>query len=101
MGRGVFLFERKDSYICTMSQLLSALTTFIRFKTVGRDNETKSLSLDWVWNEFLSTSKTTPVRGEVQGAPYLFIPHPSPVMLWFGHVDVVPAKDEQFTLRVE
>ncbi|NOS68217.1 MAG: M20/M25/M40 family metallo-hydrolase [Candidatus Peribacteraceae bacterium] len=81
-----------------MSALLDHLQTFIAFRTVGNDSATKAACLDWIETTFLSSSGLELVRGDVQGASYVFLRHPKPKMLWFGHTDVVPGSDDQFTL---
>ncbi len=77
------------------------LRTFIAFRTVGNDVATKKECLDWIWETFLQDSGVTPVRGDVKGAPYLFLPQKDAELLWFGHTDVVPGSTEQFNVRVE
>ncbi len=84
-----------------MRELLDLLGTFISFRSVAPDAVTKSACLDWVLREFLSPSGIAPERGEVGGAPYIFLRHPQPKLFWFGHTDVVPGRDDQFTLRIE
>ena len=83
-----------------MSALIDHLRTFIAFRSVGQDVGEKKRCLDWTWKEFLSSSGLDPVRGDVKGSPYLILRHPDPQLLWFGHVDVVPAAEEQFSLAI-
>src|SRR3989338_6524626 len=84
-----------------MPALLDHLQRFIAFRTVGNDPATKTACLEWIHSTFLSTSTLERVRGDVKGAPYLLLRHPKPALCWFGHTDVVPGADAQFTLRIE
>lgn len=84
-----------------MSELLHHLKTLIAFKTVGADAASKSACLSWIEDTFLSSAGVQLQRGDVRGSPYLFLQHPDPKLLWFGHIDVVPGSDEQFTLTVK
>lgn len=84
-----------------MSSLLRDLETFITFRTVGNDAATKAACLDWIQETFLSSSDRKLTRGEVKRAPYLFLRHPEAKFLWFGHTDVVPGTDTQFTLTFD
>ncbi len=81
--------------------MLDQLRTFISFRSVGKDTAAKTACLDWILKEFLSASGVTPVRGDVKGAPYIFLRHNHPKLLWFGHTDVVPGRDDQFTVKIE
>lgn len=40
-------------------------------------------------------------HGAIEDCPYLYLPHPNPKLLFFAHIDVVPAHDNQFTLKQE
>ena len=71
-----------------MDSLLDQLRTFIAFRTVGSDITVKTHCLDWILQTFLSSSGLELLRGDVKGAPYLFLRHPDPALLWFGHTDV-------------
>ncbi len=84
-----------------MDVFLDLLKVFIAFRSVGTDSAEKSRCLDWILTTFLSSSGLTPIRGEVKGSPYVFLQHPQPKLLWFGHTDVVPGSDDQFSLRVD
>ncbi len=84
-----------------MSPLTDLLRTFIAFRTVGNDTVVKTQCLDWILREFLASSGLSLERGDIKGAPYLFLRHADPALLWFGHTDVVPGTDAQFTLRIE
>src|SRR5947209_7517943 len=84
-----------------MEELIAHLRTFVSFRSIGSDTTAKTECLDWIQTAFFC-DVTLPIRrGEEVGAPYLFIEHPSPKLLWFGHIDVVPGRDEQFDLRVD
>ena len=80
-------------------EFIDLLGTFIAHRTAGADGAAKSACLDWIQKEFLSLSDLDVARGDVDGAPYLLLRHPSPALLWFAHVDVVPGTDEQFSIR--
>lgn len=84
-----------------MSSIIDLLRTFIAFRSVGDDRAAKSACLDWIAATFLSASGLEIIRGDVKGAPYIFLRHPAPKLLWFGHTDVVPAMEEQFAVRVD
>ncbi len=83
------------------TELLRTLEKFIAFKTVGNDADAKRACLDWIQEFYFSDSRLPIHRGEVSGAPYLLLAHPTPSMMWFAHVDVVPGGDSQFALRVD
>ena len=80
-------------------ELLQHLATIISFPTTK--SEEKQKCLQWIEREFLSDSGLPVTRGDVEGAPYLYVRHPSPKLLWFAHVDVVPGRPDQFDLRID
>lgn len=84
-----------------MHELLDYLKTIVAFRSVGNDTAEKKRCLDWIAETFLDQAGITPVRGEFGGAPYLILLHPEAKLLWFGHVDVVPAKDAQFSVTID
>ncbi|MBI3618551.1 M20/M25/M40 family metallo-hydrolase [Candidatus Peregrinibacteria bacterium] len=81
--------------------LLSLLEQFIAFPTVVGREDAKRECLDWIETGFFSHARAPPMRGEVRGAPYLSLPHPDARLLWFAHIDVVPAPADQFHLRMD
>ncbi len=84
-----------------MTELQELLAAFIAFRSVGRDTTVKGDCMQWIRKTFLANAPVEPVTGEVNSSPYLLLLHPDPKLLWFGHTDVVPASDDQFTLRVD
>jgi len=86
-------------------EIISHLSRFVSFRTVAGENEVKRECLEWLESIFLSQScerkAVSCEHGEVEGCPYTLIKHPHPKLLWFAHTDVVPGKDEQFTLKQE
>jgi succinyl-diaminopimelate desuccinylase len=88
-------------YTLVVNELIEHLKAIIEFRSVGNDSTEKKRCLDWIWENFLKSSGLTPVRGEIGGAPYLLVIHPHPKLLWFGHIDVVPANDAQFTIKID
>lgn len=80
-------------------ELIDLLTRFISFRTVAGANDVKRECLEWIGDTFLESKKTT--MGKIDSSPYLYLPHPAPKLLWFAHIDVVPAEDHQFDLRRE
>ncbi len=81
--------------------LLRHLTTFIAFRTTPENPGEKVACLEWVRSTFLKDVHLPIVEGDINDAPYLFVEHPDPQLLWFAHVDVVPGRDDQFVLRQE
>jgi succinyl-diaminopimelate desuccinylase len=84
-----------------MEELIAHLRTIVSFRSVGADVHAKTECLNWIQSEFFRSVPFRIERGTEAGAPYLFIEHPSPELLWFGHIDVVPGRDDQFGVRVE
>jgi succinyl-diaminopimelate desuccinylase len=78
---------------------LSLLGTLIAFRTTQPG--AKKECLHWIEQNFLTSVKAKDIHGDVEGNPYIFLPHPSPKLLWFAHIDVVPGRDDQFSIRVE
>lgn len=83
--------------------MLNYLRPFIAFRTIAGREDEKHQCLDWILETFLSKNdkRLTMKRGKVQRAPWLYLQHLNPRLLWFAHVDVIPAKEEQFELRKE
>lgn len=84
-----------------MEQLEQLLGTFIAFRTTVDRRDEKDNCLQWIEHTFLRFSHLPAIIGEVGDSPYLLIRHGDPKLFWFGHVDVVPAMDAQFSLRIE
>jgi len=105
-------------------EVITLLRQFIGFRTVAGENDEKKKCLEWIHNAFLerpalrgverlALSLDSPLDaasrprlrkamwGDIDGAPYLYLPHPTPKLLWFAHIDVVPADDHQFDLIVD
>ncbi len=82
-------------------EFLSYLEQFIAFKSVASQSDQKKQCLQWIEENFFHDVMLPVHRGEHQGAPYLFLAHPSPALLWFAHFDVVPANETQYALRVD
>src|SRR3989338_1229876 len=85
----------------THEELLRYLTEFIAFRSIAENPEAKRQCLAWIDGTFLQKVKLPKHRGEINCAPYLILEHPDPKLIWFAHIDVVPASDELFTLRLE
>lgn len=83
------------------NDLIELLKTFVAFESVDGRKKEKEDVLTWAEKTFLSDTKYKMHRDEVSDAPYLFLEHPEPDLLWFAHVDVVPGTPDQFKLRVE
>ncbi len=87
-------------YCATMhDEVQQLLATIISFPTVTP--EAKRQCLAWIEQEFLSHSGLPVTRGDIEGAPYFSVQHPSPALLWFAHIDVVPGRPDQFQLRID
>lgn len=83
-----------------LSTLLSDLARFVGFRTTADCPEELASCLDWLETEYLSAARGLErLEGSVNGFPYLFLRHPRARLLWLAHIDVVPAKDELFSLR--
>ncbi len=80
---------------------LADLSTLIAFRTVAPDAEAKRACLHWVRDNFLTRGALPVEEGMVADGPYLYVPHPDPKLLWFAHLDVVPGRDDQFTMRID
>ncbi len=81
--------------------LLADLSAVIAFPSVESRPEQKEKCMQWIRARFLDASKVPVVTGDAGGSPYLYLRHPSPQLLWFAHVDVVPGRDDQFILAVD
>ncbi len=82
-------------------ELLNHLRTIIAFRTVAPDGEQKRQCLHWIKTAFLAQCSIRIEEGEIGGTPYLLLRHATPAMLWFAHIDVVPGRDDQFTLSID
>ena len=80
-------------------ELLQLLAKIVSFPTTTA--EAKGACLEWIEREFLSHAGLPVQRGDIEGAPYRIVRHPLPKLLWFAHIDVVPGRPDQFTVRVE
>lgn len=80
-------------------ELSCLLGEFIGFESVAQNNKEKAHCIDWLQSAFLSNAPVRPQKGEVTGCPYLHVHCEDQKLLWFGHIDVVPAAPEMFTLR--
>lgn len=86
-------------------EIITLLSEFVGFETVEGNEKGKKQCLDWILKTFLKTEgreqRAEIIPGTVEKAPYLYLKHPNPTLLFFAHIDVVPAEDHQFTLRRE
>ncbi|MDO8648848.1 MAG: M20 family metallopeptidase [Candidatus Peregrinibacteria bacterium] len=82
-------------------KLIEWLRTFIAFPTVQDNAPAKRECLQWIGETFLAEWEGERMEGDIGGAPYLYLRHPSPEFLWFAHIDVVPGNPEQFILQVD
>ena len=82
-------------------QIIHLLTKFVAFRTIAGADKEKTECLDWIQQTILHDhpSSYEVKTGAVEDAPYLFLKHPDPMLLFFAHIDVVPAEDHQFTLK--
>jgi succinyl-diaminopimelate desuccinylase len=83
-------------------EIIRHLTQFVSFRTIAGANDAKQECIDWAQEAFLKDWKgDDPVHGSVEDTPYLYLPHQDSKLLFFAHLDVVPAKDHQFDLKQE
>ena len=82
-------------------ELENLLKSFISFKSVAESPIEKQECVDWVTATFFGEMLSKSKRGIVEGCPWVYVPHPDSKLLLFAHVDVVPASDVMFSLRVE
>lgn len=82
-------------------ELLHLLRQFIAFRSMEGNSGAKIECLDWIEATFLRNCTLKRERGDVHGAPYLFLGHGDPALLLFAHIDVVPATEAMFSLLVE
>lgn len=83
-------------------EIIRNLEQFVSFRTIAGANEEKRRCLEWLEETFLKSYKLKAIsycRGDVAGCPYLLLTHPSPKLLFFAHIDVVPGGEEQFSLK--
>lgn len=78
------------------TEMMELLREFVAFRTIVGEDATKAVCLDWIQNNFLSLH-TNIERGESDGTPYLYLAHSDPKLLWFAHIDVVPAPEKLFS----
>jgi succinyl-diaminopimelate desuccinylase len=107
-----FVFAQDDNAMIVTEmkeEIISHLRQFVNFRTIEGAKEEKKKCLDWIDETFLcrresrlfaaARTRESVLRGEIENAPYLFLPHPNPKLLFFAHIDVVPAEEHQFVLR--
>ena len=82
-------------------ELESLLKSFISFKSVDDQPIQKQECLDWICTAFLSEKISSVQMGICADSPWIYLPHPNCKLLIFAHVDVVPASDNLFDLRIE
>lgn len=86
---------------CSKDELLNLLESFIRFTSVQDSPNQKLECIDWIHTAFLSEFAGTVQRGECESSPWLLAGEGDADFLIFAHVDVVPAPEKLFTLKVE
>jgi len=74
------------------------LSSLLRTTPEGQAGQTSRLAHSARSLEENETGRAKKYYGAIDGAPYLYLPHPNPKLLWFAHIDVVPADDHQFSL---
>lgn len=84
-----------------ITEMQNLLNAFISFKSVAESEIQKQECLDWIMSTFLRDKLSDLKRGVFESSPWIYLPHPQSKLLIFAHVDVVPAKEEQFYLKVE
>lgn len=82
-------------------RLLNLLKSFISFTSVHESPDQKQECIDWIQTAFLGNYSGDVQRGSHEGSPWLHVPHANCKLLVFAHVDVVPATDDMFTLRID
>lgn len=82
-------------------EFLKYLSQLISFKSTAESPAEKLKCLNWIQQNFFSKSKYPVIRGTEADAPYLYLKHPRPRLLWFAHIDVVPGQDDQFSLKIK
>ena len=80
------------------SEIISALRTYIGFRSIAGNASQKQACLAWIQQEFLCGFPYTPTYGSCNECPYLLLEHPEAQWLWFAHCDVVPAAESQFSV---
>lgn len=81
--------------------LIGTLSALVAFRTTAESRGPKQECLDFIDAGFLRSAGLPIRRGDVKGSPYLFLEHPAPKLLWFAHIDVVPAPEHMFSVRRE
>lgn len=81
------------------NEIINYLTTLISFRSTADEPHEKLRCLDWIAETFFSNTEL--IRGDIAGSPYLYYKHPNAKLLWFAHLDVVPAQEHQLTLEIE
>jgi len=84
-----------------IQELQNLLKVFISFRSTADSEIQKQECLDWVTATFLREKLSGLKRGIYESSPWLYLPHSNSKLLVFAHVDVVPAKKDQFELKVE
>ena len=84
------------------AKILELLGNCVSFQSVSGNEASKKECLDWIRNAFFSSVDDKNIHeSSVEGAPYLLVFNSDSRLMWFGHIDVVPGKEDQFTLRVD
>lgn len=84
-----------------MESLEDMLGTIVSFRTTADRRDEKDNCLRWIEQNFLKFSLLKAIIGEVKHSPYVLLRHPAPQLFWFGHVDVVPAEERQFSVHIQ
>lgn len=82
------------------NRILQLLRTLVSFRTVEGNRSSKQECIDYVASGFLAQAGRHMERGVVSDCPYVLMPHPDAKLIWFAHLDVVPAADHQFTIDI-
>ncbi len=80
------------------TEIISALDTYIGFRSIAGNTTQKQACLSWIEKEFLPDASCKRTSGSCNECPYLLLEHPQAQWLWFAHCDVVPASETQFSL---
>lgn len=80
---------------------LAELRTLIAFESVPDHPEQKHECIDYCIHAYIKQGEGELHKGEYQRSPYVYLEHPAPELLWFAHIDVIPAEKSEFSLRIE
>lgn len=83
------------------TELASLLKIFVEFHSVSGNSLQKQECVDWIESAFLRDILASLKRGGVEDCPYVLFAPEDMKLLWFAHVDVVPAPEALFSLRSE